>query len=81
MLRKIADYYGLVAGALPDFWFALVLIFVLYTMLGIVPAPLGRMDFTVIPPPTITGSLLIDSLVSGNWPALKTRPGISSCPY
>jgi len=75
VLRKIADYYGLVAGALPDFWFALVLIFVLYTMLGIVPAPLGRMDFTVIPPPTITGSLLIDSLVSGNWPALKNAAG------
>jgi ABC-type dipeptide/oligopeptide/nickel transport system permease component len=75
VLRKIADYYGLVAGALPDFWFALVLIFVLYTMLGIVPAPLGRMDFTVIPPRTITGSLLIDSLVSGNWAALKNAAG------
>ena len=79
MLRKIADYYGLVAGALPDFWFALVLIFVFYTMLGIVPAPLGRMDFTVIPPPTITGSLLIDSLVSGDWPALKHAAGHRCC--
>ena len=62
--RKIADYYGLFAGALPDFWFALVLIFVFYTMLGIVPAPLGRIDIAVIPPPTVTGSLLIDSLVA-----------------
>jgi len=75
VLRKIADYYGLVAGALPDFWFGLVLIFVLYTMLGVVPAPLGRIDFTVIPPPEVTGSLLIDSLVSGNWTALRNAAG------
>jgi peptide/nickel transport system permease protein len=75
ILRKIADYYGLVAGALPDFWFALVLIFVFYTMLGVAPAPLGRMDFTVIPPPTITGSLLIDSLATGHWAALRNAAG------
>ena len=75
ILRKIADYYGLVAGALPDFWFALVLIFVLYTILGIAPAPLGRLDFTVIAPPAITGSLLIDSFVTGNWAALRNAAG------
>jgi ABC-type dipeptide/oligopeptide/nickel transport system permease component len=75
ILRKIADYYGLVAGALPDFWFALVLIFIFYTMLGVAPAPLGRIDFTVIPPPTITGSLLIDSLATGNWAAFRNAAG------
>ncbi|MCO5084183.1 MAG: ABC transporter permease [Rhizobiaceae bacterium] len=75
IVRKFADYYGLAAGALPDFWFGLVLIFVFYTMLGMVPAPLGRIDFTIIPPPDVTGSLLIDSLISGNWPALKNAAG------
>lgn len=75
IIRKIADYYGLAAGALPDFWFGLVLIFVFYTMLGVVPAPLGRLDFVIIPPPHITGSLLIDSLLTGNWPALQNAAG------
>lgn len=75
IVRKIADYYGLAAGSLPDFWFALVLIFVFYTILGIAPAPLGRIDFTIIPPPHITGSLLIDSLLTGNWPALRNVAG------
>lgn len=75
IVRKFADYYGLAAGALPDFWFGLVLIFVFYTILGMVPAPLGRIDFTIIPPPDVTGSLLIDSLISGNWPALKNAAG------
>ena len=75
ILRKIADYYGLLAGALPDFWFALVLIFIFYTILGIAPAPLGRIDFTVVPPVSVTGSLLIDSLIAGNWPALRNAAG------
>lgn len=75
LLRKIADYYGLMAGSLPDFWFALVLIFVFYTMLGVAPAPLGRLDFVIIPPNPVTGSLLIDSIIEGNWAALRNAAG------
>jgi ABC-type dipeptide/oligopeptide/nickel transport system permease component len=75
MLRKVADYYGLMAGALPDFWFALVLIFLFYTILGIAPAPLGRLDFVIIPPNPVTGSLLIDSLLAGNWAAFRNAAG------
>lgn len=74
-VRKAADYYGLLAGALPDFWLALVLIFVFYTMLGIAPAPLGRLDFAIIPPEPITGALLIDSLLAGNWAAFRNAAG------
>jgi ABC-type dipeptide/oligopeptide/nickel transport system permease component len=75
VLRRISDYYGLLAGSLPDFWFALVLIFLFYTLLGIVPAPLGRIDFSIIPPETVTGSLLIDSLLAGNWAAFSNAAG------
>ena len=74
-LRKAADYYGLLAGALPDFWLALVLIFVFYTILGIAPPPLGRIDFAILPPEPITGALLIDSLIAGNWPAFRNAAG------
>lgn len=71
-LRVLANYYGLLAGALPDFWLALVLIFVFYTLLAWAPAPLGRIDFSVIAPPTVTGALLVDSLLAGDWGALKS---------
>ena len=74
-MRKAADYYGLLAGALPDFWLALVLIFVFYTILGIAPAPLGRIDFAILPPEPITGALLIDSLIAGNWAAFRNAAG------
>ena len=73
--RRIADYYGLLAGALPDFWFGMVLIFVFYTLLGIVPAPLGRLDYSILAPNTVTGSLLIDSLIAGDWNAFWNAAG------
>lgn len=75
VVRKVADYYGLLAGSLPDFWLALVLIFVFYTILGIAPAPLGRIDFAIIPPEPVTGALLIDSLLAGNWAAFRNAAG------
>jgi len=71
-LHKLADFYGLGAGALPDFWLALVLIFVFYTMLGWAPPPLGRIDMAVIPPPTVTGFNTIDSLLAGDWVAFRS---------
>lgn len=75
ILRKIADYYGLLAGALPDFWLGLVLIFVFYTTLGWVSAPLGRLDYAIVPPDPVTGALLIDSLLARNWAALGNAAG------
>jgi ABC-type dipeptide/oligopeptide/nickel transport system permease component len=74
-VRKFADYYGLLAGAMPDFWLALVLIYIFYTQLGWIAAPLGRIDMAVVPPKTITGSLVIDSVLTGNLEALSSSFG------
>ncbi|HTJ57385.1 MAG TPA: ABC transporter permease [Devosiaceae bacterium] len=74
-IARLSDAYGLSAGALPDFWFALVLIFVFYTVLHWAPAPLGRIDMVVIPPMPITGAYTIDALLAGDleafWSALS----------
>jgi len=75
IVKKFSDYYGLLAGALPDFWLGLVLIFFFYTLLDWVPAPLGRLDIALVPPPTVTNFLLIDSVIAGNWPALWSALG------
>jgi peptide/nickel transport system permease protein len=74
-IRKVADWYGLIMGAIPDFWLALVLVFVFYTTLHLVPAPIGRLDFAVTAPPTITGSLLIDGLLAGDWDVIESAAG------
>ena len=75
ILARVADLYGLGAGSLPDFWLALVLIFVFYTLLRWVPAPLGRIDIAIIPPEPVTGFLTIDCLLAGDWEALRSALG------
>lgn len=63
------NLYGRLAGALPDFWLALIAIYLFYYVLGIFPAPLGRMDGDIAEPTQITGFLTIDSLLAGNLTA------------
>ncbi|NEQ31584.1 MAG: ABC transporter permease [Leptolyngbya sp. SIO4C5] len=52
--------------SLPTFFTGLFLVYVLYYQLGVVPAPLGRLDLLYSAPPQITGLYLIDSLLTGN---------------
>jgi peptide/nickel transport system permease protein len=71
-IARVADFYGLSAGALPDFWLALVFIYVFYTVLGWLPAPLGRIDLALIPPKPVTGLYTIDSLIARDWQAFAS---------
>jgi peptide/nickel transport system permease protein len=54
---------------LPIFWLALLFQLVLYGWLNWLPAG-GRISPNVSPPETITGLYIVDSLITGNWPAL-----------
>lgn len=71
-VARVSEFYGLSAGAMPDFWLGLVLIFVFYTLLSWAPAPLGRIDLSVIPPFQVTGLYLIDTLLAGDMEAFKS---------
>lgn len=66
-VARVADLYGLSAGAVPDFWLALVLIYVFYTLLGALPPPLGRIDLALVPPAQVTGVYVIDALIARQW--------------
>jgi peptide/nickel transport system permease protein len=52
--------------SLPVFFTGLILVYVFYYLLGIAPAPLGRLDVFFSAPPQVTGFYLIDSLIAGD---------------
>ena len=69
---KLTYAYSLLAGALPDFWWALMMVFVFYFVLRIAPAPTGRISMMINPPTKITGLYTIDSLLTGNYEAFRS---------
>lgn len=61
-----------VGAAFPTFFVALVFVYVFYYLLGWVPQPLGRLDelyYTM--PETVTGLLLIDTLLAGDTESFR----------
>jgi ABC-type dipeptide/oligopeptide/nickel transport system permease component len=50
--------------SLPVFFTGLLLVYVFYYLLGIAPAPVGRLDVFLSPPPHVTGFYLVDAAIS-----------------
>jgi ABC-type dipeptide/oligopeptide/nickel transport system permease component len=61
---RVSSLYGFVAGALPDFWIGLALIFLVYYKAGIGAAPSGQFSpgYQI---PIVTGISPIDALIAG----------------
>ena len=57
--------------SLPIFFTGLLLVYVFYYLLGIAPAPLGRLDAFSSPPPHWSGFYLIDSLIVGDFATFR----------
>lgn len=74
IVDHVSRVLALVGVSTPVFWLGLVLLYLLYYKLGIVPEP-GRLSINVDPPEPITGMILLDSLLRGRldvfWDALK----------
>lgn len=52
--------------SLPVFFTGLFFIYIFYFILGVAPAPLGRIDIFFVEPPRVTGFYLMDSLLDGD---------------
>jgi len=70
--RRISFVYGLLAGALPDFWLGLVLIFVFFSVLGWAPGPEGRLAILDLPPERVTGFYVVDTLLVGDFDTFRS---------
>ena len=57
--------YSLFAGSQPEFWWGLLFVYVFYFQLGWAPAPLGQLSPMTLPPESVTGFMLIDTLIAG----------------
>src|SRR5436305_3766473 len=66
-LLRILSVTGIAVAA---FWFAITLQMIFAMNLGWLPLR-GELSSGVVPPPGMTGSLLLDSLLAGNWAALS----------
>ena len=65
-----------IGAAFPTFFVALLLVFVFYFKLGIAPEPLGRLnEIYLTAPPTVTGLLLVDTLLAGDIEAFRGALG------
>lgn len=69
---KVLFGYGMLAGSIPDFWLGLILIFVFFSKLGIVPGPIGQLDPIVATPPPVTGMIVLDAMIAGEWEAFRS---------
>ncbi|MEO7939547.1 MAG: ABC transporter permease [Burkholderiaceae bacterium] len=58
---------SLAGFSIPTYWLGLIAILTFFYFLGLSPAPMGRLDATLIAPERITGSYLIDAILGRQW--------------
>ncbi|SLN76154.1 ABC transporter permease [Oceanibacterium hippocampi] len=65
-IDHLSRVISLVGVSMPVFWLGLLLLLVFYFKLGWLPEP-GRLDIMLFEPPRVTGMLLVDSVIAGDW--------------
>lgn len=63
----ISRGFAILASSTAVFWVALLAIVLFVNQLGWFPSPIGRLPREVTPPSHITGSYVLDSLLTGNF--------------
>ena len=63
---RFARFFTGVFQAIPDFFLGLILIYVMFFLLGVAPAPSGQLGFAETAPPQVTGAVPVDALIAGD---------------
>jgi peptide/nickel transport system permease protein len=71
-LDHVSRLLGVGGVAMPSFWTGLLLVYLCFYLLGVAPAPLGRIAPDVSPPSRLTGLYVADAVLTGNVRALAS---------
>jgi peptide/nickel transport system permease protein len=69
-IDHVARFVSLIGVSSPTFWLAFIMLAIFYGGLQIAPGP-GRLDPIAFAPPKVTGLLLIDSVIAGDWETFR----------
>jgi peptide/nickel transport system permease protein len=75
VVDHLARLLSVTGVAMPNFWLALMLIYLFFYLSHVMSAPTGRIDPLINPPQQITGLYTIDALLTRDWPALSSAAG------
>ena len=75
LLDHLVRFVCSLGVCVPTFVCGLVLIYVFYVVLGWAPDPTGRIGIFDAPPPRVSGLLLIDYLLIGDWAGWRSALG------
>lgn len=70
-IDQAARVFATLGASLALFWLALVGVYVFYYLLHWAAAPVGRLTIGLSSPPNVTGLILIDSLIDGDFKTFK----------
>ncbi|MDE0098978.1 MAG: ABC transporter permease [Truepera sp.] len=79
-IDQLSRFLSVSGVSMPVFWFSLLLIYFFFFQWQIAPAPIGRINPRLVAPDTITGWYTIDSLITGNWKALRSAVSVLVLP-
>jgi peptide/nickel transport system permease protein len=74
-IDHVVRFIGTLGVSMPAFVAGILLIFLFYFKLGIAPEPIDRIDPFMLKPASVTGLMLIDSLIAGNFAAFSSAVG------
>jgi peptide/nickel transport system permease protein len=68
-ITRVVSLFGF---SIPTYWLGLIMLFVFFYLLRWAPPGIGRISLMISPPDFITGSYLIDGLLTANWQAARS---------
>ena len=68
---NVISVFTVIGVSMPTFWLGLLLIYAFFYKLGIAPPPMGRLSAEFDFPAQVTGLLVIDTLIAGDFEAFS----------